>query len=58
MCSGSAASLALIVEACVRMCAEDHVAIAIENAVSRVSGAVIQNVIDGFICALCDRSLL
>ena len=58
MRSGSAASLSLIVEACVRMCAEDHVAGAINNAVSRVSGAVIQNLVDGFICALCGRSLL
>ena len=58
MRSGSAASLDLIVEACVRMCVEDHVAGAIENAVSRVSGAVIQNLVNGFICALCVRRLL
>ena len=58
MSSSSAESLALIVEACVRMCAEDHVARAIENSVSRVSVAVIQNLVDGFICALCGRSLL
>ena len=58
MRSGSAASLALIVEACARMCAEDHVAIAIENAVRRVSGAVIQHLVDGFICELCGRILL
>ena len=58
MSSGSAASLALIVEASVIMCAEDYVARAIENAISRVSGAVIQNLVDGFICALCGRSLL
>ena len=56
--SGSSASLALIVEACVRMCAEDHVSRVIENAVIRVSGAVIQNLVYGFICALCGRSLL
>ena len=58
MRSSSASSLALIVEAYVRMCAEDHVARAIDNVVSRVSGAVIQNLVDGFICALYGRSLL
>ena len=58
MRSSSTATLALIVEACVRMCAEYHVARAIENAVIRVSGAVIQDLVDGFICAMCGRSLL
>ena len=53
-----ASSLVVIVEARVRMCAEDHVARAIENSVRRVSGAVIQNLDDGFICALCGRILL
>ena len=56
--SRSAALLALILEAYVRMCAEDHFARAIENAVRMVRGAVIQNLVDGFICALCGRSLL
>ena len=58
MRSGSAASLDLIVETCVRMCTEDHVARVIENAVGRISGTVIQNLVDGFICALCGRILL
>ena len=58
MRSGSAASLALIAEPCVRMCTEDHAARAIENAAGRVNGVVIQNLVDGFICALCGRSLL
>ena len=58
MRSGSASSLALVVEARVRMRAEEHVTSAIENAVSRVSDAVIQNLADGFTCALCGRSLL
>ena len=58
MRSSSFSSLDLILESRVRMCAEDHIARAIENAVSRVSGAVIQNLVDGFTCALCVRSLL
>ena len=58
MRSSSASSLALIVEARVRICAKDHFVRAIENAVSRVSGAVIQIFFDGLICALSGRSLL
>ena len=58
MRSSSALPLALVVEACVRMCAYDLVARAIENAISRVSGAVIQNLVDGFTCALCGISLM
>ena len=53
MRSGSAASFALIVEPCVRMCTEDHVARAIEDAICEAGGAVIHNLVDGFICALC-----
>ena len=58
MCSGSAASLALIVEPCIIMCTEDHVASAIENDIRGVSGKVIQNLIDGFIGALCGGGLM
>ena len=58
MRSGSAASLDLIVEPCIRMCTEDHVARAIDNAIYVVSGAVIQNLVDGFIGALCGGGLL
>ena len=58
MRSGYDASLVLIVEPCVRMCTEDHVASAIENAICRVSGTVIQNLIDSFIGALCGGGLL
>ena len=57
MRSVSAASLALIVEPYVRMCTEDHVARAIYNALGRVSGAVIQNLVNGFICVLCGGGL-
>ena len=58
MRSGYAAYLALIVEPCFRMCTEDHVASAIENAICGVSSAVIQNLIDGFIGALCGGGLM
>ena len=58
MCSGSAMSLALIVEPCTRMFTEDYVARAIEDDICGVSGAVIHNLVDGFICALCGGGLL
>ena len=58
MRSVSVASFALIVEPCFRICAEEHVARVIENAVRRVSGAVTQKLVDDFICALYGRSLL
>ena len=58
MRSGSAASLDLIMELCIRMCTGDHVARAIENAIYGISGAVIQNLVDGFIGALCGGGLL
>ena len=58
MRSSSASSLDLIVESHFRMCAEDHVSRATENIISRVTVTVIQNLVDGFICALCGRSLL
>ena len=58
MCSVSTVYLALIVEPCIRICTEDHVARAIDNSICRVSGAVIQNLVDVFIGALCDGGLL
>ena len=58
MRSGSAASLAIIVETCIRMCIEDHVARAIDNAIWGVSGAVIKNLVDGLIGVLCGSGLM
>ena len=58
MSSSSAASLDLIVEPCVRMCTQDHVTRAIENAIGGECGAVIQYLIDGIIGALCVGGLL
>ena len=58
MRASSVVSLALIVEPCIRMCTDDHVARAIENAICGVSGALIQNLVDVFIGALCGGGLL
>ena len=58
MRSGSAASLVFIVEPCIIMCKYEYVARAIEDAICGLSGAVIQNVVDGFICALHGGRLL
>ena len=58
MRSGSAEYFDIIVEHCIRMCTEEHVARAIDNSIYRVSGAVIQNFVDGFIGALCGGGLL
>ena len=44
-------------EPCIRMYTEDHVARAIEDAICKVSGAVIQYLVDGFICELCGGGL-
>ena len=58
MRSSSAASLALIVEPCVRIFTEDHVARAIENSIGGIGSALIQYLIDGVIGAFCGKGLL
>ena len=58
MISSSAASFALIVKTCVRMCTQDHVAGAIDNAIGGVGGTVIKYLIDGIIDVLCGGGLL
>ena len=58
MSSRSSASFALIAETCVRMCTQDHVTGAIENAIDVIGGAVIEYLIDGVIGSLRGSALL
>ena len=58
MSSRSDASFALVVETCVIMCTQDHVAGVIANAIVGVCGTVINYLIDGFIGALRGGGLL
>ena len=53
-----AVSRALNVEPCIRMCTDDYVAREIVNDICGLSGAVIHNLIDGFIGVLCGCGLL